>query len=89
MEGTCPTAMYRWRQMSWSKQILVVIFKEQMKEVLFVLRNLDLLRGSHLLLHRIPKSRKIAAFGQKTHKKSTCSSTLLWKTVKRQLPKEG
>lgn len=57
--------MYRWRQMSWSKQILVVIFKEQMKEVLFVLRNLDLLMGSLLLLHRIPKSRNIAAFGQK------------------------
>lgn len=56
--------------MSWSKQILVVIFKEQMKEVLFVLRNLDLLMGSHLLLHRIPKSRKIAAFGQKKTIKS-------------------
>lgn len=74
--------------MSWSKQILVVIFKEQMKEVLFVLRNLDLLMGSLLLLHRIPKSRNIAAFGQKKPLKSICSSTLVWKTVKRQLPKE-
>jgi len=46
--------------------------------MLFVLRNLDLLMGSHLLLHRLPKSRKIAAFGQKPDlSKPICSSTLL------------
>lgn len=36
-----------------------------MREMLFVLRNLDLLMGSHLILQRIPKSRKIAAFWSK------------------------